>query len=136
MADLHGEAGGERATGSLGAGAGKWRLRVTADAPPAVMSLLESPTSHLSNVSTAPTRVELNQLRLGCGGGEASRGRIVRPRSSPGPKKPVAIVVDHVFRSVGHPYLGLPSDGIDVLSEFGEVRESGDEDQPALRVLR
>ena len=50
------EAGGERAAGSLGDGAGKWRLRVTTDAPLAVMSLLESPTGHLSNVSTAPTR--------------------------------------------------------------------------------
>ena len=50
------EAGGARLEGSLGDGAGKWRLRVTADAPLAVMSLLESPTGHLSNVSTAPAR--------------------------------------------------------------------------------
>ena len=50
------EAGGERLEGSLGDGAGKWRLRVTADAPLAVMSLLESPTGHLANVSTAPAR--------------------------------------------------------------------------------
>lgn len=46
------EAGGGRIQGGLGAGAGKWRLRVTADAPLTVMSLLESPTGHLANVST------------------------------------------------------------------------------------
>ena len=50
------EAGGERVEGSLGDGDGKWRLRVAADAPLAVMSLLESPTGHLANVSTAPAR--------------------------------------------------------------------------------
>ena len=46
------EAGVERVEGGLGDGAGKWRLRVTADAPLAVMSLLESPAGHLANVST------------------------------------------------------------------------------------
>ena len=40
--------------GALGDGHGKWRLRVEADRPIAVMSLLESPTGHLSNVSTVP----------------------------------------------------------------------------------
>ena len=46
------EAGGGRLSGSLGDGGGKWRLRVNADAPLGVMSLLESPTGHLANVST------------------------------------------------------------------------------------
>ena len=46
------EAGGGRIQGGLGDGAGKWRLRVDADAPLTVMSLLESPTGHLANVST------------------------------------------------------------------------------------
>ena len=46
------EAGGDRFAGRLGDGTGKWRLRVAADAPLAVMSLLESPTGHLANVST------------------------------------------------------------------------------------
>ena len=46
------EAGGDRFAGRLGDGAGKWRLRVAAEAPLAVMSLLESPTGHLANVST------------------------------------------------------------------------------------
>ena len=46
------EAGSERLSGRLGDGGGKWRLRVTADAPLAVMSLLETPTGHLANVST------------------------------------------------------------------------------------
>ena len=40
-------------SGALGDGAGKWRLEVTSDQPLKVMSLLVSPTGHLSNVSTA-----------------------------------------------------------------------------------
>ena len=39
--------------GSLGDGAGKWRLTVTADRPLRVMSLLRNPTGSLTNVSGA-----------------------------------------------------------------------------------
>ena len=46
------EAGGDGFAGSLGDGVGKWRLRVRSDEPIAVMSLLETPTGHLTNVST------------------------------------------------------------------------------------
>ena len=49
------ESGGEGLTGALGDGAGKWRLSVTAEQPLVVMSLLSSPTGHLTNLSTAPT---------------------------------------------------------------------------------
>ena len=48
------EAGGEGFDGSLGDGAGKWRLTVTANRTIQVMSLLQSRTGHLSNVSTEP----------------------------------------------------------------------------------
>ena len=47
------EAGGSRFTGSLGDGVGKWQLLVRSDAALDVMSLLESPTGHLTNLSTA-----------------------------------------------------------------------------------
>ena len=46
------EAGGAGLAGRLGRGSGKWRLRVRSDAPIAVMSLLETPSGHLTNVST------------------------------------------------------------------------------------
>ena len=46
------EAGSGRLAGRLGDGAGKWRLRVRSDAPISVMSLLETPSGHLTNVST------------------------------------------------------------------------------------
>ena len=49
------EAGGEGFVGELGDGAGKWRLRVDSDLPITVMSLLASPTGHLTNLSTAPS---------------------------------------------------------------------------------
>ena len=48
------EEGGEGIDGSLGDGAGKWRLTVTANDEIEVMSLLQSPTGHLANLSTAP----------------------------------------------------------------------------------
>ncbi len=50
------EAGGEDFAGALGDGEGKWRLIVTSDHPIMVMSLLASPTGHLTNLSTAPRR--------------------------------------------------------------------------------
>ena len=45
---------GEGLTGALGDGEGKWRLTVTADQPVTVLSLLETPTGHLTNLSTVP----------------------------------------------------------------------------------
>ena len=48
------EIGGEEINGSLGDGTGKWRLFIEADGPIQVVSLLESPTGHLTNLSTAP----------------------------------------------------------------------------------
>ena len=48
---------GEGVDGALGDGAGKWRLTLTADAPIEAMSLLSSPTGHLTNLSTS-TAVE------------------------------------------------------------------------------
>ena len=41
-------------SGALGDGSGKWRLRVESDQPIRVMSLIENPTGHLTNLSTAP----------------------------------------------------------------------------------
>ena len=46
---------GEGVDGALGNGAGKWRLVVTADWPIELMSLLSSPTGHLTNLSTSTT---------------------------------------------------------------------------------
>ena len=45
---------GDGLAGALGDGVGKWRLRVEATGDLRVMSLMESPTGHLSNLSTAP----------------------------------------------------------------------------------
>ena len=50
------EEGGTGLRGRLGDGAGKWRLTVDSDQPVSVMSLLASPTGHLTNLSTAPMR--------------------------------------------------------------------------------
>ena len=50
------EAGGSDFEGSLGDGAGKWQLEIEADREIVAMSLLGSPTGHLTNLSTAPVR--------------------------------------------------------------------------------
>ena len=44
----------EGLSGFLGDGHGKWRLRIGSDHPIHVMSLLQSPTGHLTNLSTTP----------------------------------------------------------------------------------
>ncbi|MXY57052.1 MAG: hypothetical protein F4Y41_11765 [Gammaproteobacteria bacterium] len=48
------EAGGDSFDGMLGDGSGKWRLDVESAQPITVLSLLSSPTGHLTNLSTAP----------------------------------------------------------------------------------
>ena len=50
------EAGGEGLEGALGDGTGKWRLTVASDNPVTVMSLLESATGHLANLSAGGAR--------------------------------------------------------------------------------
>ena len=50
------EDGGEEMEGALGDGAGKWQLTLESDVPVVAMSLLQSPTGHLTNLSTAPGR--------------------------------------------------------------------------------
>ena len=44
--------------GALGDGAGKWQLFVESDRPLTAMSLLESPTGHIANLSTIPEALE------------------------------------------------------------------------------
>ena len=49
--------GGRGLSGGLGTGKGKWRLAVTANQPIEVMSLLSSPTGHVTNLSTVRSPV-------------------------------------------------------------------------------
>lgn len=48
------ETGAEDIGGRLGDGVGKWRLEVASDEPIYVLNLLQSPTGHLTNLSTTP----------------------------------------------------------------------------------
>ena len=63
MASAELESGGPGFQGSLGDGKGKWRLLVTSDLPVTVVNLLESPTGHLTNLSTTPNRSERDRIR-------------------------------------------------------------------------
>ena len=44
-------------TGALGDGAGKWQLTVKSESSIHALSLLSSPTGHLTNLSTAPSNL-------------------------------------------------------------------------------
>ena len=52
------EIGGDGLEGRFGNGTGKWQLFVTAEGAIAVMSLLQSPTGHLTNLSAAGVKPE------------------------------------------------------------------------------
>ena len=84
------EAGDARGlAGGLGDGTGKWRLRVSADQPIGVMSLLSSPGGDLTNVSTAPGAAEP-------GGEEAPhRAPLLPSGSDPEGREGVVRVINH-----------------------------------------
>ena len=55
--DVHGQRSlenGQGFRGWIGDGKGKWRLTVDSERPVLIMNLLESPTGHLTNLSTSP----------------------------------------------------------------------------------
>ena len=54
------ETGEGGVSGALGDGFGKWQLIVNGDRPLIAMSLLRSPTGHLTNLSIAPVRGAMN----------------------------------------------------------------------------
>ena len=64
------ESGGNHFSGSFGDGSGKWQLFVSAWSPVRVMSLLWSPTGHLTNLSTSPIRTS-GPVDWRCGGEKA-----------------------------------------------------------------
>ena len=70
------ESGGDEFSGSFGDGEGKWRLSLVADSPIEVMSLLESPTGHLANLSASG-------LRLPTGGVSAHSLPMFSPATDP-----------------------------------------------------
>ena len=73
------EQGADDVLGALGNGIGKWRLELTAGSPIQAMSLLQSPTGHLTNLSTSASL----RRRPPSGGGEiavSGQHRIARLR--------------------------------------------------------
>ena len=52
------EEGGDGFEGTLGDGASKWRLEVESEQPILVMSLMQSPTHHLTNLSSRPLKAD------------------------------------------------------------------------------
>ena len=61
------EAGGVRLGGRFGDGIGKWRLSVASEQPIEVMSLLESPTGNLSNLSSPAAAAQAAEPGSGAG---------------------------------------------------------------------
>ena len=64
------EDGGTGLEGSLGDGAGKWRLEVETDRPIMAISMLATPTGHLTNLSAEPWRLRPRT-------GPSSRSRMI-----------------------------------------------------------
>ena len=58
------EEGGDGFSGALGDGEGKWQLFVSSDGPLHAMSLLQSPTGHLTNLSSTAREEEV-ELTIG-----------------------------------------------------------------------
>ena len=87
------EAGSGDLDGELGEGRGKWRLTVEPSAPILVMNLLESPTGHLANLSTAPVEVQEGKhlLPLFAPGSSLGRHGFVRVINSSGRQGDVQI---------------------------------------------
>ena len=67
------EAGGAGLVGRLGDGTGRWQLTVTGDGPIRAMSLMQSPTGHLTNLSGSGIRFMGSDD--GTGGALASYGK-------------------------------------------------------------
>ena len=76
-------------TGSLGVGTGKWRLDVDASRPILVMSLLSSPTGHLTNLSTVAAQKA----------GDMHRIPLFPPVSDPLGRQGFARVINHSDRA-------------------------------------
>ena len=55
---------GSGLAGAIGDGAGKWRLRVTSRQPVRALSLMMSPTGHLTNLSTSTLPPTVRQVAL------------------------------------------------------------------------
>ena len=73
------ESGGEGVEGRLGDGAGRWRLEVRADGRVTVMSLVQSASGHLTNVSTtAMPEADVAVRFVGCGPPTGFHGHIAR----------------------------------------------------------
>ena len=64
-------------SGALGMGTDKWQLLVTSEQPIEVMSLMSSPTGHLTNLSTVPDNAEAG----------ADGARSTRPSSAEGRRR-------------------------------------------------
>ena len=93
----HLEDGTSGVTGSLGAGEGKWRLQVSADRPIQVMSLLELPTGHLTNLSRGRDRASV----------ETPPPPPLPPPPPPPPGRPDLVVQSPTVSNTS-PYLGQP----------------------------
>ena len=106
------ESGGRGFEGMLGDGSGKWRLEVESEQAIVAMSLLESPTDHLTNLSTVPVGTG---RRGACGAVVSQGGRRVGP--------PGLRAGDQPFRYRGRgPHQGLRRDGAGLRTDHARHR--------------
>ena len=108
------EAGTGVEGGALGDGHGKWELLVESDRPLAVMSLLQSPTGHLTNLSTAPRSP-----------GSVGEGVTRQFAENTGPGEAIGEPVTAAFRiepTLDHALTGPDADAFAIDAETGQLK--------------
>ena len=85
------ESGGDALQGRFGAGSGKWRLFLTSTAPVEVLSLLDSPTGNLSNLSSRGLQRSLPLVLPASGAGREGFVRIINWSGSQGSVRIVGV---------------------------------------------
>lgn len=124
------EMGTSDLTGSLGDGRGKWSFWVSSDQPIRVMSLMSTPTGHISNLSgTNPTYLgAAGMWQVSFDDDESAAGFIILlPDSRLYAWLPEAGGVTHIAR-------GVHNADSNTITASGEVYESGKIEQDGLNV--
>ena len=104
---------GSALDGALGAGTGKWQLLVKSNPGVVVMSLLRSPTGHLTNLSTAPLRT---------GSGERAIRQVVEHTDAGEPIGEPVTVSFGADAVLTHTLQGAGAQSFDIDAQSGQLR--------------
>ena len=122
------ETGGEGLEGALGDGHGKWSLNVDSEESIIVLSLLSSPTGHLTNLSTAPPRIVDLTERMQVYNDNVVvlqiSENIIRDDGAGGGPHPITFTFNLPIDEYARQFYGVFDDAFDFLMFFANVDES------------